>query len=510
MQSLKVAPQATIEREIKLGVWPGFELPDLGGKVNGAVPGGPELRRLEAVYFDTPELRLLRRGVTLRFRRGEDPPELWTAKLPVEAPSYGLMRREISVPGRMANMPLLLQDLVRGWALGAPLVPVARLRTVRSRTTLRDTGGRALAVVDDDEVSIIQRSRVAARFRELDLELVDGAPARLLARLTQRMRSAGAQPVEQIPKLVRALGPTALAPWDLMAAELPRRPSAAELLTAGLVASAARFVDHIAMVVLDEDPEGVHQARVGIRRLRSDLRTARPLLEAATVKPLRRELDWLMSQLGEVRDLDVLLARLRADAEMLHATDREGADAVLTRAAEDRAEAYERLRGALRTPRCAALLEETARVAKAPPFIGRQAKRPAADVLPHLVQKPLHNLRRDQRKHGSAPDDEALHRLRIGVKRVRYAAELATPVAGKKARRAARGLAKVQDLLGDHHDACTAIDRLRTLGSRTAPPGALAAGMLGGLQLAYAADCRNRFSSVWADAAAPKRWRWTK
>jgi inorganic triphosphatase YgiF len=307
-----VIGQRTIEREIKLGVWPGFELPDLRGVYNGAAASGPEEWRLEAVYFDTADLRLLRRGVTVRFRRGEEPREVWTAKLPDEAPAIGLARREISIPGAPTTMPALLDDLVRGWALGAPLLPVARLRTLRQRTTLRRRNGQVLAVVDDDEVSIVQRSRVAARFRELELELVDGASPKLLVQLAQRMRSAGAQPVDQMPKLVRALGPSALAPWDLAAPALGAPPSAAELIRAALVASAASLVDHIAAVVLDEDTEGVHQARVGIRRLRSDLKTAQKLLDYKSVRPLRRELDWLMGELGEVRDLDVIRSTRRA------------------------------------------------------------------------------------------------------------------------------------------------------------------------------------------------------
>lgn len=502
--------QSITEREVRLGVWPGFELPDLQGAFNGATPSGPEEWRLEAVYFDTPDLRLLRRGVTVRFRRGEEPADIWTANLPDEAPTVGLARREISIAGTPAMMPALLEDLVRGWALGAPLAPVARLRTLRQRTTLRRRSGQPLAVVDDDEVSIVQRSRVAARFRELELELVDGGSPKLLARLAQRMRAAGAQPMDQMPKLVRALGPSALAPWDLAPPAIGPKPSAGALIQATLMASAASLVDHVAAVVLDEDLEGVHQARVSIRRLRSDLRTAQPLLAFKAVRPVRRELDWLMDQLGEVRDLDVLLARLRRDCAGLDPIDRAGADAVLAQAVEDRAEAYGHLRMALRTPRCAALLEETARLAAAPPFKAPDAARPAAEVLPRLVRGPLKELRREVRKQGRDPSDEGLHRIRISVKRVRYAAELASPAADKKARRAARRLADVQRLLGEHNDACVAGLRLRDLGSRTGQPGAWAAGLFGGLQLARAAKRRKRFRSVWAQAAGKKRWRWTK
>jgi CHAD domain-containing protein len=507
---LNLTREATIEREVKLGVWPGFELPDLVGSFNGVTVSGPAEWRLEAVYFDTPDLRLLRRGVTVRSRRGEDPVEVWTAKLPEEVPALGLSRREISVPGGPESMPTLLEDLVRGWAFGAPLTPVARLRTLRHRTTLRRPNGSEVAVIDDDEVSIVQRSRVAARFRELELELVDGAPEKLLDDLTRRMRSAGAQKVDQMPKLVRALGPSALAPWDLAESKLTARPTAAELITAVLAASAARMVDHIAPVVLDEDLEGVHQARVGIRRLRSDLRTARPLLDWKAVAPLRRELDWLMDELGEVRDLDVLLVRLRADIRPLAAGDRGAADTVLAQASEDRAAAYERLRAALRTPRCAALLEETARIATAPPFKGRDPGRRAVDVLPRLVRRPVRDLRREAKKQGKAPDDDGLHRLRIGIKRVRYAAELAAPAAGRKARRAVKRLSKVQDVLGEHNDARVACEQLRGLGERTGVRGAWGAGLLAGLQLAHAAESREHFRGVWTGATSGKRWRWTK
>lgn len=502
--------EGTVEREVKLGVWPGFVLPDLQRTFDGAAAEGSRELRLEAVYFDTPDLRLLRRGVALRFRRGEEPEELWTVKLPAVAPAVGLSRREVSVPGGPSSIPMQLEDLVRGWALGDALGPVARLRTMRTRTTLRDQNSAPLAVIDDDEVSILRGSRVAARFRELEVELADGAPPKLLDRLASRLRGAGAQSIDQIPKVMRALGPSALASWDLAPPKLGAHPTAAQHVTAGMVASAARLVDHIATVVLDEDVEGVHQARVGIRRLRSDLWTARSLIDQGAVRKLRGELRWLMGQFGDVRDLDVLLERLREDLRLLDRSASSGAENVLAEAAKDRAAAYQRLRGALRTKRCGELLSETARVATAPPFSMPAAQDLAAEVLPGLVRGPLQDLRREVKKRGESPDAEALHRLRIGVKRVRYATELAAPAVGKKAGRAARELARVQDVLGDHHDACVAALRLRELGSRTGPAGVWAAGLLGGLELARAAESRDRFPSVWAQAAAPEQWRWAK
>jgi len=127
------------------------------------------------------------------------------------------------------------------------------------------------------------------------------APAAVLDALAKRLRSAGAQPVDQVPKLVHALGPPALEPWDLAAPNVGPRATQAEHIRARLSAAAARLVDHHATVMLDGDPRGVAQLRGGARRLRSDLRAFAPLLDAEAVSPLRRELRWLTDELWAVR-----------------------------------------------------------------------------------------------------------------------------------------------------------------------------------------------------------------
>ena len=499
---------ATIEREVKLSVWPGYALPDLDGVIDGGSVSDPREQHLDAVYYDTPDLRLLRRGVTLRFRRGEPPGDVWTLKLPSGTPAVGLARREITVPGRASTMPMELLDLVRGWAMGSPLAQVARLQTLRRRITLNDGEGAPQAVLDDDEVSILRGGRVAARFRELEVELLRDVPDVHLTTLAERLQAAGAQPVDQVPKLVRALGPPALGPWELEQPALGARPSAAEVVRAGLLAAAARLVDHIAAVVLDEDPEGVHQARVGIRRLRSDLRTFGALIDPDVSRQLRDGLHWLLDALGKVRDLDVLLAHLRSDASRLAADDDAGSDELFDRLIEERAAAQSELLDALRSERCAAMLHSLTTFVTAPPFASADAQRPAADVLPALVRRPLRRLRTEAGRLGPTPADEELHRLRILAKHVRYAADVSIPVAGKPARRATRALAKLQDLLGDHNDARVAVDRLRELARDGTPAGTWSAGLLAGLQLARAEQCRARFPVVYREATAKSHWRW--
>src|SRR6476660_3910483 len=69
------------------------------------------------------------------------------------------------------------------------------------------------------------------------------------------------------------------------------------------------------------DPEGVHQARVATRRLRSDLRTLERFIDADWSRHIRGELRWLGADLGAVRDIEVMLDRLETHASQLLAAE---------------------------------------------------------------------------------------------------------------------------------------------------------------------------------------------
>jgi CHAD domain-containing protein len=305
------------------------------------------------------------------------------------------------------------------------------------------------------------------------------------------------------------LGPPALVPWELAAPELPARPTAADLVRTALLAAAARFIDHLAAVVLDDDAEGVHQARVGIRRIRSDLRSFGPLFELANVRTLRAELSWLSDELGAVRDLDVLLASLRVDAQRLDREDRAGVDEPIGHLERERATTHAGLISAMRSPRFQALLGRLGEVVVAPPF-APEATEPAADLMPALVRRSLRQLRQEVDHLGTNPGDAELHRVRILAKRLRYATDVSVPVAGKPARRAAGALGRLQDLLGGHNDACMAVTRLRELSVTTTPGSRWSTGLLGGLALARAAARREEFPAVYAAALAGRNWAWAQ
>jgi hypothetical protein len=92
------------ELEAKLIAPDELRLPDLNGLVKGATAVRLPHRRLEASYFDTPELRLARSGITLRYRTGEDGPPR-TVKLPEGSSGATLRRREVSFEGASGPVP---------------------------------------------------------------------------------------------------------------------------------------------------------------------------------------------------------------------------------------------------------------------------------------------------------------------------------------------------------------------------------------------------------------------
>src|SRR5215218_8085854 len=293
----------SLEREVKLGVWPGFELPPLDDLPDGLQPERLKTRRLEATYYDTPDARLARSGASLRFRTGDGTG--WTLKLPDGdgvAPGGGLSRRELTFPGDGKAVPPAVETLLAAWVRTSSLVPVARLATHRRAVRLVDEEGSPQAEVVNDEVSVLHGRRVAVRFREVEAEAAPDAPDDLLPEVVARLRAAGAGPPDPTSKVRRALGPLAAGPPELAPVELGSDPSAGDVVRAAITSSVLRLLEHDIGVRLGDDAEDVHQARVATRRLRSDLRTYGHLLDREWAAGLREALKGVADALGAVRD----------------------------------------------------------------------------------------------------------------------------------------------------------------------------------------------------------------
>ncbi len=224
----------------------------------------------------------------------------------------------------------------------------------------------------------------------------------------------------------------------------------------------------------------------------------RPALDEDIAGGLRRDLAELAAALGEVRDLDVMIDRMHAEAAALDDPDGAALERLIDTLDADRAQARHALVRQLDLPGYDALLADLDRAANAPPVYD-----PWVD-LTELAAAEFETLAKAHRKltrrFGDHPPDDDLHALRILGKRARYAAEL-LPKTGKISAYL-EALAAFQEILGEHQDACVLEDQLRAMLSGAAGPDAVAAAVAVGRVVA---GCRERKEA--ARLAWPRAWK---
>ena len=211
--------------------------------------------------------------------------------------------------------------------------------------------------------------------------------------------------------------------------------------------------------------------------------------------------------LGGARDADVLLERLRGDADRLPQRDAAAVAGLLRRLAAERDRARVRVRDGFQTDRYVDLIENLVAFAQVPPLVGEWAE-PAADVLPGLVAPTWKHLQRTVEHLSDPPRPEELHQVRIRAKRCRYASEAVAPAVGKEASKLASAVAALQGVLGDHHDAYVADQWLRDASAELDASQVLAAGELISLQMLEAAEREQEWPKSWQKASKKSLRRW--
>jgi CHAD domain-containing protein len=193
--------------------------------------------------------------------------------------------------------------------------------------------------------------------------------------------------------------------------------------------------------------------RVAARRMRAELRVFRSALKRKPTAALREELRWLGGSLGPVRDLDTVEPLLTP----VGSSPNDELDAALALVLDsERAAARAALAGALSSTRYRKLLRTLADALLEPPT-RKIAAVPARGVVRPELRRAAEALEQAVDVLGPDPTEEALHRVRILAKRVRYPAEVASSFEGRRAEQVATSLAEVQDQLGGARDAARAI-----------------------------------------------------
>ena len=506
------------ETEKKYEAPPGTTVPQLDALPSVAGTAGPQEQLLEAEYYDTDDMRLIRDGVTLRRRRGGSDPG-WHLKLPVG----GSTRREIQLPlGRGRQVPARLARLVRGYTRGEALRPVARISTRRQVVTLIDNAGASLAEIAADDVSAqtLGEETVISQWAEVEVELTGGGP-RLLKAADAQLRRDGLLPSARAAKLERALGWSA--PGDSEPAanghggqhRAVRPASAGDVVLAYLGEHAARLKSLDPLVRADE-PDAVHQMRVTTRRLRSTLQSFGEIIPRSGTEGMLAELKWLGGVLGEARDAEVLASRLAHNLRTIPPELVLGpAEARVQRHfAPIQAAARKNVLAALDSARYFALRDALDELLADPP-LSAEADRPAGRVLPATARRTYRRTRRRIRQAGHTPpgggQEAAYHEARKAAKRARYAGEALSPAFGQDARRFTKQMKKIQSVLGDHQDAVVArgVDRELGIGAHLADENAFTFGLLYEREDQRAARLRAEARRTWKRAPKPRFSRWS-
>jgi CHAD domain-containing protein len=506
------------ETEIKYEAPPGTTVPQLDSLPSVAGTAGCEEQLLEAEYYDTGDMRLIRNGITLRRRRGGSDPG-WHLKLP----AAGKTRREIQLPlGRGRQVPARLAGLVRGYTHGEALRPVARISTRRQVVTLVDDAGSSLAEIAADDVSAqtLGAETVISQWAEVEVELTGGGP-RLLKAADAQLRRDGLVPSARAAKLERALGWSA--PGDSRAAargrggrHQGRSASAGDVVLAYLGEHAARLKSLDPLVRADE-PDAVHQMRVTTRRLRSTLQSFGEIIPRSGTERMLAELKWLGGVLGEARDAEVLASRLAHNLRTIPP------ELVLGPAEARAVGHFAPIQAAARTNVLAALdsaryfaLRDALDELLADPPLSAEARQPAGRVLTATARRTYRRTRRRIRRAGHTPpggrQEEAYHEARKAAKRARYAGEAVSPALGPDARRFTRQMKKIQSVLGDHQDAVVArgVDRELGIGAHLAGENAFTFGLLYEREDQRAARLRAKAQRTWKQAPQPRFTRWSR
>lgn len=401
----------------------------------------------ETVYFDTAGRALRAAGFSLRVRRTGD--RFVQTMKRRNGGSVGLFVRdewEDEVPECAPVLDRLKAAAVKRVLarIGTdPLLPLIRTLFSRTRWTV-DFRGSCIEIVLDEGRVVSGDSE--APICELELELIHGKP-RALFRLAKEIGATVPLRLGVLSKVERGyaltedlLGAAAGAVPVQLSPEIDQRTAFRAVANACL----RQFrLNEIALLSGRRDAESLHHGRVALRRLRSAFVLFRPILVGKEFRHLREDLRWLAGQLGEARDLDVLIARsARATADLRRRRDK----------------AYAKVEATLRAPRARALLLRLAAWIEGGNWRHRDA---ADDPVGPFAQHRLDRLWEKVARRGSKLaelDADSRHKLRIDAKKLRYSAEFLSGLHANRKARARRdrfvaALKTLQDCLGDINDA---------------------------------------------------------
>ena len=457
------------------------------------VPGQEDnVSELESRYFDTPDLALRAKGLAYRVRaNGKGYKQ--TLKAGDEAKAAILNRGEWETPlddaqPRPDALPKRARERMPKAAFDTDLEQTFATRVKRrSRKISIGDVGRIEAALDLGEIDTAAGGLPIA---EIELELLEGQPVALYE-LALELQEVGPLRLETRSKSTRAFDQLAERPPSWHRGDAPllsARDSVDDAMTAIFQSCFDQWLANQAAAIDGRDPEGVHQMRVALRRLRSALSVFRKLIPDDQLSWLQADAKKAISALGPARDWDVFQSDLLAPVLAARPAD-VGLKALSSRArarcragyrlARKHLESADYTRFALRFGRW---LEQRAWRDDEALRQRELLARPIVDFAGKLMKK-RHRQALAKGKHFDDLATAERHQLRIAMKKLRYSVEFFRPLYGKAAVKPFLDRVKaLQDDLGLLNDVAVAEGLLTDLMAR---PGKRDVGGAAGLVIGW-------------------------
>ncbi len=472
-------------------------------------------KRLRAVYYDTAERTLLRGGLTLRVRQSG---ARFTQTVKAESKDDPLRRGEWEAavpsitPDLALAMPFLPEDL-RSALDHQELEPIFTTDIHRHQRIVEMPSGTVEVAFDHGLLTSGDRSMPVS---EIELELKSGNRSAIYD-LALGLTEHGSVRPSIHSKSARGFD---LAAGSAPAARRPRKlrldPATAldDALATILRGCFGHLLQSLPAAEDGRDPEGVHQLRVALRRLRAALDLMRSIGLSDRLEALRSEAKWLAKNLSDARDWDIFqggtLPTIAKACPQVAGFDTLGEAAETRRAA-----AYNKVRRVLAERRASSFMIVLGgwieargwRRDVAPDALGQLAE-PAVNFARRMLSDQYAKVLKRGRRLKSL-DAEERHRLRLAVKKLRYVAEFLLPLYGqrKSTRRFSRKLAALQEELGRYNDIAVTASLLAGLGAGSAH-GGTAAAAIAGWQAHAIMGVEPRLRDTWSEFVKTKApWR---
>jgi inorganic triphosphatase YgiF len=484
----------------------------------------PSREVLDSVYFDSDERFLRNHGLTLRVRH-VDKKRVQTIKSADHG--VGLFERSEWEQAIEGNEPDLsgVKDTDLGRILTddvcKELKPLFETRIERTAYHLNGNGADIVMAIDEGEILAADASQPVS---EIELELKEGRPADLFKVARDILNIVPAH-LEFKSKSERGYG---LAEKTPLAAETAYDPE----LTAGISAGRAftlvgraclRHLVANVPAMIGRDGTALHQMRVALRRLRAAMSLFSLITGDDRSEAIKTELRWLAQELGPARDLDTLLLEVIKPMRDQHRNE-QGFSSIAAMLTRKRLKCYRQAQAAVQSPRFNALVLDTAEWIEAGPWSTAEdaLKRARREMPIEIFAADLLSLRckriRRRGRRINELDPEQLHRLRIQIKKARYATDFFSSVyrgkkSAKQCKKIRSSLMQLQNSLGGLNDIAThkalfseiIASRAKGLTEEQSRHRAFAAGLIIGNRQAQTERLRERARKAYSrfDSAKP-------